>query len=120
MKRRTYILIVVLAFFTWHTTAAELIYTPPSAGAIMTTQTWRGNVSPAFSGEAARVEPVSGSLRTPVFKSGPYKAPPKDDGSGGTNGPSIEVPISDANWFLLVLACAFVLFKVMCTRRKSF
>ena len=54
-------------------------------------------------------------------KSARRNAPPEDDGEGEGEGYDPDNPnwgpISDANWFLIALACAFIVFKLVRTRK---
>lgn len=79
-----------------------------------------GKVSLPYSSQPIYVEALSGNMSpfgaSSSSSSGPRRERPGQTGGDTGNNPDIETPISDANWFLLALACAFVLYKLVRTK----
>lgn len=133
MKKRIipYILLACLAFLpsARSTAVSYTAMTTPvlemqSMAPMHTITSAPGQVSLPYSSRPIYVEAVSGNMNpfgagSSTSSSGPRRERPGHTGGDTGNNPDIETPISDANWFLAALACAFVLFKVIRIRKNS-
>lgn len=132
MKKRIipYILLAYLAFLpsARSTAVSYTAMTTPalemqSVAPMHTITSTPGQVSLPYSSRPIYVEAVSGNMNpfgagSSTSSSGPRRERPGHTGGDTGNNPDIETPISDANWFLIVLASAFILYKLVRTRKN--